>query len=167
MKKSKNFVDSKNDPIQQEDDFHSEESSVISGQESAEAIASLQEQVRRVQADYQNLQRRTVEERAFAIKFANKELFEDLVQPLEHLAMAANELKNPGLNMVIDQLWKTLEKYGLKELQVLGKPFNVETMEAIESDDSSENGVVKSVVRKGYEYQGKVLQHAKVVIGKK
>lgn len=132
-------------------------------------LHQLSEQIKRVQADYQNLQRRTYQEKQQAVKFANQDLLEDLLQPLEHLSLAARELQNQGLDMVVAQLWNVLEAHGLKEISVLGKPFDVTCMEAVEAESAqdSETGVVTAVIRKGYSYQDKVLQHAKVSIGSK
>lgn len=130
-------------------------------------LDQLSEQIKRAQADYQNLQRRTQQEKQQAVKYANQDLLEDLLQPLDHLSLAAQELQNQGLDMVIAQLWNVLEAHGLKEIAVLGKPFDVNCMEVVEAENAEDpdSGVVTGVVRKGYSYQDKVLQHAKVTIG--
>lgn len=130
-------------------------------------LDQLSEQIKRAQADYQNLQRRTQQEKQQAVKYANQDLLEDLLQPLDHLSLAAQELQNQGLDMVIAQLWNVLEAHGLKEIAVLGKPFDVTCMEVVEAENAEDpdSGVVTGVVRKGYSYQDKVLQHAKVTIG--
>lgn len=126
-------------------------------------LQTAQEQARRAVADYQNLQRRVQEDRLKLVKLATQELVSELLQPLDHLSLAAEQLQDQGLNMVITQLWQTLENQGLQKLDVLGKPFDVATMEAV--DAASTGDVVIKVHTAGYTLNGELIKHAKVVLG--
>jgi molecular chaperone GrpE len=117
----------------------------------------------RCQADYQNLIRRTQEDRIRLVKLATRGLVESLLQPLDHLSLASAELKDQGLDMVVNQLWKALSEEGLEEIKVMGQPFDPLTMEVV--DKKGEGEVVQAVVRKGYRLHGEVIQHAKVIVG--
>ncbi len=129
-------------------------------------LAEMTERERRLQADYQNVVRRTREDKLAHSKLATKQLIIDVLDPLAHLSLASEQLKDPGLRMVIDQLWTTLGTHGLQQIEVLGKPFDVNTMEAVEAVDPEEASVVvSSVVRPGFTLNGEVIQHAKVVVG--
>lgn len=132
-------------------------------------VQTLKEDVLRSQADYQNLVRRTRDERAQFVQFALRSCMEEMLEPLEHLSMTAEQMQSPVLSMVVTQLWNKLQAQGLAELEVLGKPFSLETMEVVELLDGAteQDGVVVKVVKRGYTLQGAVLQHAKVVIGAK
>ncbi len=130
-----------------------------------ELIAQLQtaaEKEKRALADYQNLVRRTQEDRAKLIKLANQELITALLQPLEHLELAVRQQADQGVEMVLEQLKRTLAEFGLAEIEVEGKDFDVNTMEAAEG--SQEGGKVKQVLRKGYTLNGTVIQHSKVIL---
>lgn len=127
-------------------------------------IAIAQQKEQRALADYNNLQRRTREERTKLVHLATIELVEALLQPLSHLRLASEQIKNQGLEMVVDQLWQVLTHHGLETIAVLGKEFDVKTMEVVEKEDAGE--VVTKVVREGYTLNGVVIQHAKVVLGK-
>lgn len=131
----------------------------------SQAAADAQHKEQRAYADYQNLVRRTQEERAKLAKFASQQLIEDLLQPLEHLSMAADQLSDPGLDMVTSQLAQTLQQHGLEEIYPLGKPFDLETMEVVEQNGGDD--IVSAVVKRGYKLHGKIIQHAKVVLGGK
>lgn len=131
--------------------------------ELTQQLAAVQEQERRVLADYQNLQRRAQTERLKTLQFANVQLMESLLPPIEHLSRAAEQLKDPGLNMVIQDLWKALTAAGLVELNPLGEPFDLETMEVVEKQ--GEGNIVKQVVKRGYALHGQVIQHAQVIVG--
>lgn len=150
-----------------------------SSQSSDAVVAELQQQLKQAQeaekralADYQNVIRRNQEERVQFAKMATREMVSDLLQPLEHLSMAAAQLDDTGLNMVIDQLWAKLKDHGLEEIDPQGQPFNIETMEVVENQ-TTENGaqleletlVVTKVQRKGYRLNGQVIQFARVTLG--
>jgi molecular chaperone GrpE len=127
------------------------------------AVQAAQESERRALADYQNIVRRQQQERTQLIKMATKEVVEPLLEPLNHLGMAAAQLNDTGLNMVVEQLWSALRDQGLTEVDVLGKPFDLETMEVVTTEGSAT--VVTKVVSKGYSLYGQVIRHAKVVMG--
>ena len=125
-------------------------------------LANSLEREKRALADFANLQRRSQEERLNFIKMANKDFCQALLQPLSHLSLAAAAIKDRGLDMVIEQFWKELENFGLQEIEVLGKKFDLNTMEAVEKKDKGEQ--VISVVRKGYILNGEVIQPAQVIL---
>ena len=113
-------------------------------------------------ADYQNLIRRTNQERSKIARLAARNFVDDLLQPLSHLSMASEQLSDAGLNMVVTQLWQALENNGLKKIDAMGKAFDVETMEAT---DTGKNGkkVIK-IVKNGYTLNNEVIQHSKVIL---
>ena len=81
-------------------------------------LAVLTERERRLQADYQNLVRRTREDKLSHSKLATKYLLTDLLDPLAHLSLASEQLADPGLRMVVEQLWKVLSNHGLKQFHL-------------------------------------------------
>lgn len=157
------------DPIQAENPTATKQQDDAQVSVLEQEVSSLKEQLRvalerekRSLADYQNLVRRTQEERAMLVKFANKDLCQALLQPLEHLSLAALSLHDKGLDMVLAQFWKELARFGLTEMEVLGKAFDVATMEVVEKRAKGER--VIEVVRKGYLLSGEVIQHAQVIL---
>lgn len=142
-------------------------------------VVAAHEAEKRALADYQNLVRRHQDDRSLIVKLAAKSFVQSLLQPLGHLALAAKQLNDTGLNMIIMQLRQALADEGLEEIEVLGRPFDVTTMEVVgtQSTDSTSiksdaatapadtMGVVIEVRRPGYRLNGEVIQHAQVVIG--
>lgn len=135
----------------------------------------------RALADYQNLQRRTADDRQKMVKLATQSLVEDLLEPFDHLSMAAAHLQDKALVMIVEQLWKTLAEHGLTELDVLGKPFDPQMMEVVEHTaaeqakvkDNSEHSPAKpatkevkvtQVIHRGYALNGVILRVAKVAV---
>jgi molecular chaperone GrpE len=134
-------------------------------------IGELQEQVaqkdaayRRALADYQNLQRRTQEDQQRFVKLATAGIIERILEPLDHLEMAAKHMNDKGLGMVVQQFLKVLEEEGVKKIETSGKSFDHETMEAIDTADGEKDQVVQEQSA-GYMMNGYVLRTAKVVVG--
>lgn len=113
-------------------------------------------------ADYQNLVRRSAEDRIRTQKLACISLVQNLIVPLSHLSLASKQLNDKGLDMVVNQLWQTLNQEGLEKIDVVGKEFDVNTMEVVDKGEKGQK--VVSVVTDGYKLNGEVIQHAKVVL---
>lgn len=127
-----------------------------------EQLADSLEREKRALADYQNLVKRNQEERLKLARLANKDLIETLLVPLEHLSLAAEQLDDQGLNMVVRDFWQVLEEIGLEEIYPKEEKFDVETMEVVEKEGDEEK--VAKVVKRGYKLNGQVIQHAKVIV---
>ena len=132
-------------------------------------IAELQKQLaeslereKRVLADYQNLVKRNKEDRVEFLQLANRGLIETLLSPLEHLSMAAKQINDQGLNLVVRDFWQVLEEAGLKEIYPKDEEFDLETMEVV--DKKGDGQTVVEVTKRGYRLNGKVIQHAKVIV---
>ena len=137
----------------------------ISKEELTQLVNQLEETKAKEQrslADYQNLIRRTREERLRIIKLAAQDFVDSLIQPLTHLSLASEQINNDGLDMVVTQLWQVLEENGLKKIDCIGKKFDIETMEVIERGKKG-NKVIK-IVKEGYLLNDEVVQHAKVIL---
>jgi molecular chaperone GrpE len=132
-----------------------------------EQLAQAQENEKRSLADYHNLSRRTQEERSKLVKLAGLSVIESLLEPLHHLDLATQQLKDAGLTMVYQQFVRALEDQGLIELKVMGQEFDPALMEVVgkEKADAKQAGKVVKVVKKGYSLNGEVVQHSKVMIG--
>lgn len=113
-------------------------------------------------ADYQNLIRRTNDERGKVARLAARNFIEDLLHPLSNLTLASEQINDSGLNMVVSQLWQTLERNGLKRIDALGKNFDVSTMEVTQKEKKGQK--VTKIVREGYTLNDEVIQHAKVIL---
>jgi molecular chaperone GrpE len=120
------------------------------------------EREKRALADYQNLVKRNQEERIKFLQLANQNLIETLLSPLEHLSLAAEQIEDQGLNMVIRDFWQVLEEAGVEEIYPKGEKFDLKTMEVI--DKEGDGQTVVKVAKRGYRLNGQVIQHAKVIV---
>ena len=132
---------------------------------------SLKEQVleaenkwKRALADYENLVKRTQREKENFFKFANRRLLEKLLGVLDDLELCRKHLDDQGLNLGVEKFKELLESEGVKEIEVLGKNFDPQLMEAVEMTAGPKNKVVE-VVAKGYLLNETILRPAKVKVG--
>ncbi|MCD8507191.1 nucleotide exchange factor GrpE [Candidatus Woesebacteria bacterium] len=128
-------------------------------------VVEKEEAHKRALADYQNLLRRSTEEKKALVASANQNIVADLLPTLDHLEMAMQHYPDGSLQMIVNDLKKTLENYGLQKMEVVGKPFDANTMEAVDTADGESGHVVREQ-RSGYTLHGTVLRHAEVVVGK-
>ena len=121
----------------------------------------------RALADYQNLERRIIQEKEEVRKFANSLLILELLPFLDHLEQAEVFIKDNGLKMIKDNFLNLLKRLGLEEIKVLNSEFDPQVAEAVDIVAGSKDNLVVEVTRKGYSYQGKVLRIAQVKVSKK
>ena len=127
-------------------------------------IVTLTESWKRALADYQNLQKRYDRERADFVQFASAGLILRLIEVLNHLEKAAENLKDKGLDIIVTEFKKVLTENGLEEIKSQGEKFDPNFMEAVEVVEGKNEEKVAEVVSKGYLLNGKVLLPAKVKV---
>lgn len=132
------------------------------------------DQLLRRAAEFENYKRRTENEISNITKFANEILITDLLPIIDDLerSLAAGKEKNngdsfyKGIELIYSKLMKILEQKGLKPIESLNKPFDVnyhEAMMLMPKDDIEPNIVIQEV-EKGYTLHDKVIRHAKVIV---
>lgn len=122
----------------------------------------------RALADYQNLLKRQVREKEELVKYSNKKLIEEFIPVFDNLKIALSHTSKEeennkwvqGVKYVVKQFRELLENNGVSEMEVLGKKFDPETMEAIEG----EGEYVKEELRPGYSLKGKTIIPARVIL---
>jgi molecular chaperone GrpE len=88
------------------------------------------------------------------------------------LQHASNDVSSgllQGVEITLKELKRTLEKFGLTEVEAMGKPFDPvvhHAMSQAERDDVDEMTVVEEF-RKGYRLKDKVLRPSLVSVSKK
>jgi molecular chaperone GrpE len=155
---------------------HEVEQTPPTNQENTDNSAEWKDRYTRLYAEFDNYRKRTSREKADIIKTASADILKNLLPVIDDFerAIKANEnavdpeaLKE-GFNLIYTKFKNTLDAKGLKPMDSLGQPFDVEFHEAITnipapSDDLK--GKVVDVVEKGYFIHDAVLRYAKVVVG--
>ncbi len=120
----------------------------------------------RALADYQNLEKRTREEKSEIRAYAAESVIIKLLPVADTFERAHVHLQDPGLSLALKELGAFFSSLGVTKLEVAGKPFDPETMECIEVVEGEDNIVVEESPP-GYALHGKVIRVARVKVGKK
>jgi molecular chaperone GrpE len=124
--------------------------------------------LRRLQAEFDNYRKRMMREQTEIASRAGARIVERLLPVLDNFERALAHTEDDGMVLVHKELISVLETEGLRAIESLGAPFDPNLHEAVESHEEeaiSEPTVVK-VYRTGYEFKGKVLRAAMVVVAR-
>ena len=128
-------------------------------------VTDLDNNWKRALADYKNLVERTNKEKKEFYEFANANLLTSLMPVYDSLEMLAKFNQDQGLQLTVKQFKQILAEEGLKEIETLGKDYDVNEMEAVEMVEGEEGKVIEEL-SKGFFYKGKLLRPARVKVGK-
>jgi molecular chaperone GrpE len=141
----------------------------------AEADSYLDD-LRRLQADFDNYRKRMLREQTARVASASQALVARLLPVLDNFELAVSHAEQSrdfdrmlkGVEMVFGELREVLQAEGLVKIEAEGKPFDPERHEAVVAveQEGAEPGTVVDVVRTGYELRGKVLRPAMVKVAK-
>ena len=138
----------------------------------------LKDKYLRVNAEMQNMRRRMEEEKANLLKYEGEGLIKSLLPIVDNFERAIkmddanleDEVSKflEGFKMIYGNLSTTLHGYEVEVMDILNKPFDPNTMEAVlaEEVEGVEPNIVVDVLQKGYTYKGKVIRHAMVKVSK-
>jgi molecular chaperone GrpE len=139
-----------------------------------QSVASYKDQLLRKAAEFENFKKRIDNDFAVLTKFANEELIVQLLPILDDLGRSLKAGKEQrdseslykGVELIYNKFLKTLELQGVKEIESIGKPFDVyyhDALMEIPREDVPHHTVIDEV-EKGYTLHGKVIRHAKVIL---
>ena len=127
----------------------------------------------RERADYQNLKKRTEQEKQEYLSWANAEMMRQLLPVVDDMERAFNmvdpKFKDStwveGFRIIQRNLQDILRAHGCTAIECVGQPFDPNFHEAIAYEEGEE-GVVVSEHRKGYTVKEKLLRASQVTVGK-
>lgn len=126
----------------------------------------------RLHAEFENFRKRTAKEHEMLRHAGNAELMLRLLEVLDEFGIALEHMKGSEENGFIEGMKSIYEKFagimrqsGLEEMRTCER-FDYSRHDAI-GFEPGEDGKILKVVSKGYVYKGKILRHAKVIVGRK
>lgn len=134
-------------------------------------------QVLRIQAELENTRRRAALDVEKAHKFALEKFAQELlpVKDSLELGLAASTSEDEavtrlreGMELTLKMLGACMEKFGIKEINPVGEPFNPEWHQAMTMQESAahESNTVMHVMQKGYLLNERLMRPAMVVVSK-
>ncbi len=144
--------------------------------EKEEEIEELKDKYLRAYAEMENMKKRLEKEKADAIEYANESLLKEILPFIDNIERAiehANENAKiedfiKGIELTLDNLLKTLEKFGVKQISAKDQPFDPnfhEAMSVVETEDVEPNIVVEEM-QKGYILKNRLLRPSLVTVSK-
>ena len=139
-----------------------------------EDYAKLHNEYLKVYAEMENTKKRLKEEAIKDRKYASQKVVGELITPIDMLTQIVNmpsdnpEVRNYqiGFQMIAKQLTDILEGEGLKAIDALGKEFDPNVMQAVETVEGEKPNIVAKVMQTGYMFKDRVLRPAMVVVTK-
>jgi molecular chaperone GrpE len=139
-----------------------------------EELKALKEQLKRMQAEYENFRKRKNEEYDENKKYVALELFKNMLPVLDNLERAYDaagknqdvESLQKGIELVVRQFKEILEKEGTQELPGEGSAFDPTCHEAIMREVREEvpEGIILEVLQKGYKFKDRILRPSLVKV---
>jgi molecular chaperone GrpE len=149
-----------------------EEQKLLEAEPLAQKVKELEDRMLRLQAEFENYRKRAARENESVRESASAEVLARLLPVVDEFEIAVSHIDKSahkdfrhGMEMIYSKLLETLKKEGVEPMKALGERFDPYKHDALRQGDGEEGKIVE-VIQKGYAYKGKVLRHAKVVVGK-
>ena len=147
--------------------------------EAAEAAAGMaRDELLRVQAEMQNLRRRTEQDIEKAHKFGQEKFSTELLAVMDNLERSAAAAEasedeavqaiKEGVELTLKGFMDCFKRFNIEAVDPLGEPFDPQlhqVMSIQESPDAEPNSVI-AVMQKGYTLHGRVIRPAMVMVSK-
>ncbi len=140
-------------------------------------VADQKDSVIRAKAEVDNIRRRAAQDVEKARKFALEKFAGEMLTTVDNLERAlqsidkedeSNKAIIEGVELTLQGLITSLEKFGVKAVDPQDQPFNPDLHQAMsmqEVPDVAPNTVI-AVMQKGYELNGRLIRPAMVMVSK-
>jgi molecular chaperone GrpE len=117
---------------------------------------------KRERADFLNYKKDEMERINALVKYANEEIILNFLPILDNVMLAETHLKDEGITQIKKQFLELLKREGIEPIEAVGKPFDANTMEAVEGEGET----VAEELQVGFTMHGKLIRPAKVRVTK-
>lgn len=136
------------------------------------------ERLLRMQAESDNVARRTERDIANAHKYALEKFINELLPIVDSLELSVTTVNEDlrraaapvidGVNLTLKMFYAAMEKFGIKQINPINEAFDPEFQQAISVhfDPSVKPGTVVSVLQKGYTLNNRLIRPALVIVAK-
>jgi molecular chaperone GrpE len=139
-------------------------------------LDELTNDLQRIQADFVNYKRRAEEDVSRAVSLGRESSIKALLPTIDNIERALAHVPDDladhefikALVSVAKKMQADLRQFGLEKIPTLDEEFNPELMEAVQMDDGDgDHEVVVEELQSGYIFNGQVIRHAMVKVGKR
>jgi molecular chaperone GrpE len=146
-------------------------------EEAKKIVEAAKERTERLQAEMDNMRKRTQREREEMRKFAAEQLLNQLFTVLDHFSLSMDSMMSAanidsvvqGVTMIYREFTDVLAQNGLNPLNPLGEFFDPKYHDAVatHTDPAQEDNIIVQVLRPGFVLHDKVLRPAMVAVNKR
>ena len=139
-------------------------------------VEELDERLLRTLADFENFRKRAAQRQGDLIQSANDRLIGELLEVMDNFERAlhhseednSEDAVQQGMEMIHGQFKEILERYRVRPIDALGKPFDPSYHEALMEvkSDEYDKGTIAIEMTRGYMIGDRVLRHSKVGVSK-
>lgn len=129
------------------------------------------DRLKRIMAEFENFKKRNSKERETLYNSLVSDIVASFLPVQDNLQKAISvktedENLKQGIELVVKQISDIFKKFGVEEIETVGKEFDPEVHEAVTSvqDETLGEKIVKEEFRKGYKIGSKIIRHAMVVV---
>ena len=143
-------------------------------EEKEEEIKTLYDKLLRSQAEFENYKKRMAKETSDLMKYANEEIIKELLHTVDNLERAIQHAKESdkseniteGIDIILKQLFKSLERFGVSGFVSVGEKFDPNKHEAVIQVESAEHepNTIIAESQKGYFLRERLLRPALVTV---
>ena len=141
--------------------------------ETKDPAAEESDRYQRLFAEFQNYKRRCEKEKSDLYAYAGEKFAVDLLEVMDNFERAVDAKPEgdkfaEGIELILIQLKKVLEKNKVEEIKALGEAFDPAFHNAVmtEEVEGTDSGIVTKVMQKGYTLNGKVIRPAMVAVSR-
>ena len=127
-------------------------------------------------SEFDNFRKRSNKEKMDILNSASGALIKELLPVMDDMDRAEENMDKSedikalteGVMLIFNKFRKTLAAKGLEEMDSTGKAFDTDIHEAIAqfpAPEEAQKNTIIDTTEKGYTINGKVIRHAKVVVG--
>ena len=145
-------------------------------EEKNKEIQTLKDQILRLQADFENMRKRSLKIQVELQETANSNLLQQLLEIYDDFERAASPASasdaktfQKGIEMIAKRLETFLKSYGVTPIDAVGQQFDPSKHEAVAHEATEEfpESTVLEELRKGYIMNGRVLRTSVVKVAVK
>jgi molecular chaperone GrpE len=133
------------------------------------------DQLRRMKAEFDNYRKRVEREKADYYSLARGKVISSMLPVLDDLERMVGYTRGmegefaSGIELIQQKMRAVLASEGLEDIGPVGRPFDPEYHEAIESVEAGpdKEGLVIEELQRGYLLQGRLLRPSRVRVGKR
>lgn len=139
-------------------------------------LTEMQDRYLRLSAEFDNYRKRTLREKIELSQSGGESVIKKFLPIADDFDRAIGSMRTTddcgaiktGLELIYVKVNEFLRQNGVKEIEVLYKPFDPDQHEAVTSipvEDDDMKGKIVEVTQKGYTLNDKVIRYPKVIVG--